>query len=118
MRSFQRGPKRLDRPRNWLPRLPEPLEGRLLFSTYTVTTLGDGAGSVTPNGAGKFNATTLRAALNAANAAAGPDTVNFAAAMTGTINLGSALPAVNDVLTVIGTGASKLTVQRNSAAAT
>src|SRR4051794_27764145 len=46
----------------------EPLEGRLLFTTYTVTTLGDSAGSVTPNGTGKFNATTLRAALAATNA--------------------------------------------------
>ena len=52
----------------------EPLEGRLLFSTYTVTTLGDSAGVVTPAGTGKFNATTLRAAITAANAHLGADT--------------------------------------------
>lgn len=38
----------------------EPLENRLLFSTYTVTTLGDAADTITPNGVGKFNTTTPR----------------------------------------------------------
>src|SRR5687768_13107102 len=96
--------KRSLRPVGVRTAVAEPLEGRLLFSTYTVTTLGDGAGSVTPNGAGKFNATTLRAALNAANAASGVDTVNFAAALTGTISLGSALPKVAGPLTLTGPG--------------
>jgi predicted outer membrane repeat protein len=96
----------------------ESLEGRVLFSTYTVTTLGDSAGTVTANGTGKFNATTLRAALNAANAHAGADVINFAAGLAGAITLGSALPAVNDTLTLLGPGASKLAIQRSATAAT
>src|SRR5688572_5567501 len=51
----------------------EAVEGRVLLSSYTVTTLGDDAGVVTFAGPGAFNATTLRAALNAANAAGGAD---------------------------------------------
>src|SRR5688500_1923664 len=90
----------------------EALEGRLLFSTYTVTTVGDSAGAVTPSGAGQFNATTLRAAINASNAAGGADTIKFN--VTGTINLGSALPNINDTLTITGPGASNLTVQRGT----
>ncbi len=70
----------------------EQLEMRLLFSTYTVTTLGDSAGVVTPAGAGRFNATTLRAAITAANAHRGTDAINFATALVGTIDLGSACP--------------------------
>src|SRR3954451_17138694 len=102
---------------NALARL-EALEGRVLFSTYTVTTLGDSAGLVTPAGTGKFKATTLRAAVKATNAHAGADTINFAAGLVGTINLGSALPAVADALKVFGPGASKVTVQRSSTAGT
>ncbi|QOV87607.1 choice-of-anchor Q domain-containing protein [Humisphaera borealis] len=98
----------------WLERL----ENRLLFSTYTVTTLGDAVGAITPNGAGKFNASSLRAAITAANAHAGADTINFAASVTGTINLGKALPQIADTLTLTGPGSAKLTVQRSAAAVT
>src|SRR5690242_14854599 len=87
----------------------EPLEARLLFSTYTVTTLGDGTGTVSPAGSGKFNASTLRAAVNAANARAGADTINFA--VTGKIDLLTALPQVGGPMTITGPGASKLTVE-------
>src|SRR3982751_6647976 len=96
----------------------EALEGRLLFSTSPVTTLGDSAGVVTPAGTNKFNATTLRAAVTGANTHSGADTINFAAGLVGTIGLGKALPRINDTLTVAGPGASKLTVQRNSGATT
>ncbi len=95
----------------------EQLETRLLFNTYSVTTLGDSAGVVTQVNAGKVNATTLRAAITAANAHAGPDTIVFAAAVRGTIDLGSALPAVNDATALVGPGPSKLTVQRSDEAA-
>ena len=96
----------------------EPLEGRLLFSTYTVTTLGDAAGSVTPTGTGTFNATTLRAAMNASNAHAGSDTIKFAPAVVGTITLGEALPDIDNALVVTGPGSSKLGVARDASAAT
>ncbi|HTK78003.1 MAG TPA: choice-of-anchor Q domain-containing protein [Gemmataceae bacterium] len=95
------------------PRL-ELLEHRLLFSTYTVTTLGDSAGSITPTGTGTFNATTLRAALNAANSRAGADTVNFKSGLAGTVSLNSALPDIVDPLALTGPGASKLTVRRGA----
>jgi hypothetical protein len=106
--------------RRFLPtsQFVEDLEVRVLFSTYTVTSLGDGAGTVTPVGAGKFNASTLRAAMAAANAHIGADTINFAAAVQGTINLGKALPEVADTLTLTGPGSSKLTLQRSFAATT
>src|SRR4051812_46134891 len=63
----------------------EPLEERVLMSTYAVTGLGDDAGSITPAGPGTFTATTLRAAVTAANADAGADTINFADGLTGAI---------------------------------
>jgi hypothetical protein len=96
----------------------EALEGRVLFSNYIVTTLGDGAGTVAPSGAGKFTATTLRAALAAANARAGADTINFANAVTGIISLRTTLPRVTDDLTLAGPGAAKLTVRRSPSATT
>ena len=71
---------------------------------------------VTLVSAGKYNATTLRAAITAANAHVGADAIKFA--VTGTINLSSALPAIKDNLTITGPGASKLTVQRSSSAST
>ena len=43
----------------------EPLEERVLMSTYTVIGVGDDAGTVRPAGPGRFIATTLRAALTA-----------------------------------------------------
>jgi hypothetical protein len=98
--------------------LLEALEGRLLFSTYTVTTLGDGAGTITPTGTGTFNASTLRAAMNAANSHSGSDTIRFSSAVVGTISLGTALPAINDALIITGPGSAKLKVSRNAAAAT
>jgi hypothetical protein len=88
----------------------ERLEGRLLFSTYTVTTLGDAAGSVTPDGAGKFNATTLRAAITATEHHAGADTVRFAASLAGTIKLTKTLPTITGMLAIAGPGQNKLAI--------
>jgi predicted outer membrane repeat protein len=95
----------------------DELESRTLFSTYTVTTLGDAAGTVTPDGSGSFKATTLRAAITATNAAAGADSIHFASGLTGTIELGKALPAIADDLALSGPGQSKLTIERSSSAA-
>jgi Bacterial Ig-like domain (group 3) len=52
---------------------------------------------------------TLRYALNEAAAAPG-FTVEFAPGLTGTITLGSALPALSASVTIIGSGASMVTV--------
>ena len=68
------------------------LEGRVLFSTYTVTTAADaGAGS-------------LRQAIVDANKHAGPDAIHFAIG-TGprTIAVASALPTITDPLVLDAT---------------
>jgi hypothetical protein len=65
-------------------------------ASFTVTTTADsGPGS-------------LRQALTDANLAPGPDTITFA--VSGTIVLDSALPAVDDDLTVQGPGAGRLAI--------
>ena len=62
------------RQRPFVPRL-EPLEDRSLPSTFTVTNMNDsGPGS-------------LRAAVLAADAHPGPDTINFKPGLSGTIRL-------------------------------
>ncbi|HEX8916396.1 MAG TPA: right-handed parallel beta-helix repeat-containing protein [Humisphaera sp.] len=104
------------RRRNQATRGLEPLENRLLLSTYTVTGLGDAAGTVTPTGADSFDATTLRAAVAAANARAGADLIRFTAGLSGTVSLLSALPRLQDTLTITGPGASGLAVERSAAA--
>jgi predicted outer membrane repeat protein len=74
-------------------------------ATFTVTTLGDsGAGS-------------LRAAIASANGAAGADTVNFQAGLTGTITLTTGEIAITDDLTITGPGAASITITKSGAAA-
>jgi len=89
-------------------------------SSFTVNDLGD-APDQTP---GDFlcqaasGACTLRAAIMEANAlpACSPLTINFS--VTGTINLATALPALNHPnLTINGPGANQLDVHRNAVAA-
>jgi CSLREA domain-containing protein len=89
-------------------------------SSFTVNDLGD-APDQTP---GDFlcqaasGACTLRAAIMEANAipACTPLTINFS--VTGTINLATALPALNHPnLTINGPGANQLDVHRNAVAA-
>lgn len=53
---------------------------------------------------------TLRAAIEEANALAGPDTIFFGPAITGQINLGSMLPPLNSDLVIEGPGADMLTI--------
>ena len=77
------------------------LEDRSLPSTFTVTNLLDsGPGS-------------LRAAVTAANANPGADSIDFAP--TGTIALTSGELDITDGLTINGPGASALTVSGNHA---
>jgi predicted outer membrane repeat protein len=84
----------------------EGLESRCLPSTFTVTNLGDsnvlGSGS-------------LRDAINQANSAGGANTIVFSGVgASGTIQIGSELPAIGGQLTIQGPGASALSVQRLS----
>lgn len=82
--AFIRTPKatrRKKNPRRGTPLLLEWLEDRTAPAVYLVTGTADGLGSVAPNGVNgiDFNATTLRAAIIAANAAAGSDTIQVPA---------------------------------------
>ncbi len=67
-------------------------------ATYSVTTLaGSGLGS-------------LRAAIVLANGNAGPDTITFAAGLTGTIPLGGTQLDIIDSVSIIGPGSDLLTI--------
>jgi CSLREA domain-containing protein len=57
---------------------------------------------------------TLREAITAANALAGDNTIGFAAGVTGTIQLRSALPNLASNITIDGPGADRLTVRRDT----
>src|SRR5262249_46329461 len=97
--SGRRGRGRWHRPTpkpSFVPRLLA-LEDRTLPSVFSVTTLADsGAGS-------------LRQAILDANATPGDDTITFA--VTGTINLASALPNLSSNIDLQGPGARDLTVR-------
>lgn len=54
--------------------------------------------------------TTLREAIEAANAAAGQDAITFQTGLTGTITLASDLPNITDALDIQGPGAGAITV--------
>jgi hypothetical protein len=91
------------------------LEERTLLSTLnlTVTTLADDP--VTPIS----EQTTLRDAITQANASTdSQEVLNFAPGLQGTIDLTSALPALDNNITIQGPSASNLTVQRDSGAGT
>jgi len=73
-------------------------------ATFTVTNLNDsGAGS-------------LRAAITSANGAAGADTVDFQAGLTGTITLTTGEIAITDDVTITGPGAASMTITKSGAA--
>ncbi|HZK79968.1 MAG TPA: choice-of-anchor Q domain-containing protein, partial [Humisphaera sp.] len=84
----------------------EPLEGRLLFSTYTVTNLADsGIGS-------------LRYEIAQANAHAGADTIAFASGLHGRITLTSGQIEISDTsgtTSIQGPGAATIGVSGNNA---
>lgn len=61
-------------------------------------------------------ADSLRAAIQAANGAAGPDTITFDSSVTGTITLTTGRLNVYDDTTITGPGASTLTVSGNGTA--
>jgi hypothetical protein len=79
----------------------EALEERRLPSLFTVTNLHNaGAGS-------------LRSAIRQANTAAGADTIQFAAGLTGTVRLTGGELAITDKVSVLGPGAGVLKISGN-----
>lgn len=62
-------------PRNTVRLRAESLEARDTPAVYAVTGTADGLGTITPTGAGTFDASTLRAAVIAANASPEADTI-------------------------------------------
>ena len=92
-------------PKHPEPRRPRPveaLEPRLLFSSYMVTNLADsGPGS-------------LRADILMSNASPGANTITFAPGLTGTITLTTGQLEIASDLTIIGPGASSLTISGNN----
>ena len=73
----------------------------LQAATLTVTNTDDaGAGS-------------LRQAIIDANAASGPDIIDFDAGVNGTITLSTSLPTITEVLDIIGPGDATLSVSGN-----
>lgn len=100
--SFRRSARKASRHREqFRPRL-EALEERSVPAVFPVTTLADsGPGS-------------LRQAILDANASPGPDEIEFAQAVRGTITLTSGQLVVTGDLTVKGPGAGGLTVSGNN----
>ena len=94
----------------------EPFEQRLLYSTYVVSGASDAAGTVAPAGNGTYAATTLRAAITAANARPGGDVVRISPAVTGTITLRLGELVISDNLTIQGAGARAQSIDGGGAA--
>ncbi len=83
---------------------------RAMAATFTVTTLADDE----TDGCGSGQC-TLREAIDEANAAAGADTIEFAAgASSGSIVLANGQLAITDDLTINGSGARNLIVDGNN----
>jgi CSLREA domain-containing protein len=82
----------------------EWLEDRCLPSVFQVTTLAD------THIAGQ---TTLREAINAANANPGPDSITFATGMTPQIVLNGSELLITDFMTITGPGGASLFVSAN-----
>ncbi len=82
----------------------EALEDRCVPATFIVNSNGDTA-------APPAGTVTLRSAITQAEADATPDTINFAASLTGqTITLTAALPTLTKGETITGLGAASLSV--------
>ena len=83
---------------------------------YTVTGTGD-AGDATPDGVcdqGAGGACNLREAIQESNSGVSADTIVFAPGVTGQVNLTAPLPGLVTEMSIVGPGASALTVRRNT----
>jgi hypothetical protein len=81
----------------------ERLEVRPAPAVYTVTDTADGLGTITSTGPDTFDASTLRAAVIAANANPGADTImvpagTYVLTIAGDLN-------ITDSVTIVGAGA-------------
>ena len=80
----------------------EYLEGRTLLSQFSVTNLNDGGGG------------SLRQAIIDSNGTTGPNEIDFAASLSGTITLTSGeLKIENHNVSIIGPGQDRLSVSGN-----
>jgi hypothetical protein len=93
-------------PRRARPATVESFEQRLLYSTYLVTGSSDTPGRVVRVLPGAYLATTLRAAVNAANAGSDADTIVISPTV-GTIALTGGELAVTHDLAIQGVGANR-----------
>jgi hypothetical protein len=82
------------------------MEHRLLLTTLVVNSLGD-------TGSGNGLSGDLRYCLTIANQTQGSNSIDLSH-ISGAINLTSALPVISNSMTIIGPGASNLTLQRSS----
>jgi CSLREA domain-containing protein len=93
--------------------------GSAQAASFVVNSTGD-ASDATLDGtcatAGPPVVCTLRAAIEESENAAGADTITFTLPSPSTIGLASALPTIQDDLTITGPGVSALTVTRTGAA--
>jgi Asparaginase len=97
-----------------VPRL-EALENRLAPATFVVNTLADTPDANVGDGFARDTNgnTSLRAAIMEGNAAGNTAiTINFR--LSGSINLDSALPDLNNNFTIVGPGSANMTVNRNT----
>lgn len=78
-------------------------------AVFVVNTLAD-----TNDGSCTASHCTLREAINAANANPNEDTIGFTDGLTGNINLASALPTILTDVNIVGPGADRLTIRRDS----
>ncbi len=83
----------------------EDLEVRVVPAIYNVTGFTDGTGTVTPDGE-DFDATTLRAAINAANAAPGDDIIVLPSGNYITNTSGEGELYIDSSIEIRGAGAS------------
>src|SRR5262245_48437464 len=83
-----------------------PLERRAFPATITVMNTND------------TGPDSLRDAIDQANGMAGPDTIDFAPGVAGTISLSSPMPTLTFDIDLTGPGASALTVARSAAPGT
>jgi hypothetical protein len=81
----------------------EQLEDRVALSTFVVTNLDDSG-----NG-------SLRQAIEKSNSTPGPNEIDFAPGLSGTITLTSGELAINKDLNIVGPGANAITVSGNHA---